>query len=97
MCIVNSKKKLSPEGPEFIPTSVIHSVQLENSIFAFTLSRNDFDTDDDEPLCSHEEGQSSFNILTPNQILVHVLIILIRVHNLINLSQKLNFVMKWHY
>ena len=59
VCIVNSEKKLSPKAPEFIPASVIHSEQPDNSVFTFILSKNDFDTYDDEPLCSYKEDQSS--------------------------------------
>ena len=59
VCIVTPEKKLSPIAPEFKPT--MHSVQSENSLFFFDLSRKDFDTDDDESVITCEQGQTSTN------------------------------------
>ena len=56
VCIITSKEKLSPDAPEFTPTT--HTVQNEHSEFNFDLSKKDFDTDDDVSVSSYE-GQAS--------------------------------------
>ena len=57
VCIITSEKKLSPDAPEFTPTT--HSVQNEHSEFNFDLSKKDLDTDDDVSVSSYEEQPST--------------------------------------